>query len=321
MHQQGKHLFAFGPFRLDSRERVLRRGDQPISLTPKAVDILLILVENAEHLIDKDDLMRRVWPDSFVEEGNLTKNIFILRKALGIRDDGGEYIETVARRGYRFAVPVSTLSEEQVGPHIVPNVRAGRPPEDESAKPLKVERIDLWRGHVTAAQPLPKEDVEDESATISSASPVSHEESRGEAQWLKPAEPSPSPRPWLKPVAVIALIAAGALLSFWVFAPSPSPMAIRTTQLTHFGRIDGAERLVSDGMQIYFTERDGGHASVARVGIMGGEPVRIETPFPNAILYDISINRAELLVGSRSGGEAEGPLWVLPAAGGPPSPW
>ena len=90
MHQQAKHFYAFGPFRLDSQERVLRRDDQPVSLTPKAVDILVILVQNAEHLVDKDELMRQVWPDAFVEEGNLTKNIFVLRKALGSRDDGQE---------------------------------------------------------------------------------------------------------------------------------------------------------------------------------------------------------------------------------------
>src|SRR5262249_21541177 len=109
---QGKHFYAFGPFRLDSRERVLLRGGQPVPLNPKVVETLLLLVENAGHLVGKDELMKRVWPDAFVEEGNLTKNIFFLRKALGRGDEGREYIETVPRRGYRFVAKVQTWSKE-----------------------------------------------------------------------------------------------------------------------------------------------------------------------------------------------------------------
>ena len=99
MALQTKHFYAFGPFRLDSEKRVLVRNSVPIPLAPKAAEVLLVLVENAGHLVDKDALIKRVWPDAFVEEGNLNKNIFILRKALGEWEPGRDYIETVPKRG------------------------------------------------------------------------------------------------------------------------------------------------------------------------------------------------------------------------------
>jgi len=92
-------LYEFGPFRLDPSERKLLRGNEIVALTPKAFDTLHLLVRNSGHLMEKDDLIRMLWPDSFVEEGSLSNNIFLLRKALG---EDPAFIETVPRRGYRF---------------------------------------------------------------------------------------------------------------------------------------------------------------------------------------------------------------------------
>ena len=116
MTLQTKHFYAFGPFRLDSEKRVLVRDGTPVPLAPKAAETLLVLVENAGHLVEKDDLMKRVWPDAFVEEGNLNKNIFVLRKVLGEWDGGREYIETVPKRGYRFVAPVSEVTHAEGDP-------------------------------------------------------------------------------------------------------------------------------------------------------------------------------------------------------------
>ena len=80
------HFYEFAPYRIDAVERRLLRGDQPIPLTPKAYDTLLALVENAGHSLKKDELMQRVWPDTFVEESSLTRNISVLRKVLGDED-------------------------------------------------------------------------------------------------------------------------------------------------------------------------------------------------------------------------------------------
>lgn len=112
MVKQEKRLYEFGSFRLDTVERVLLRGDDLVPLAPKAFDTLLALVERRGHLVEKDELMRVVWPDVFVEEGGLTRNISVLRKALGEADDGRGYIETVPRRGYRFVADVTEVADE-----------------------------------------------------------------------------------------------------------------------------------------------------------------------------------------------------------------
>lgn len=105
-----KHFYEFGPFRLDPAEHTLLREGQTVPLTPKVFDILKVLVENNGHLFEKDELMKAVWPDSFVEEGNLTRNISTLRTALGERPED-QYIETVPKRGYRFVARVREVDE------------------------------------------------------------------------------------------------------------------------------------------------------------------------------------------------------------------
>ena len=97
----------FGLFRLDSAERLLLRGGQPVSLTPKAFDLLVYLVERPGRLVTKQELMTALWPDTFVEEANLTYTVSALRKALGDGLDGEHYIQTVPTRGYRFVAAVT----------------------------------------------------------------------------------------------------------------------------------------------------------------------------------------------------------------------
>jgi serine/threonine protein kinase/DNA-binding winged helix-turn-helix (wHTH) protein/WD40 repeat protein len=120
MSLPGKHFYAFGPFRLDSEKRILVREGVPVPLGPKVAETLLVLVESAGHLVDKDELMQRVWPDAFVEEGNLNKNVFVLRKLLGEWDAGREYIETVPKRGYRFVAPVQEVTHAEVATWLDP---------------------------------------------------------------------------------------------------------------------------------------------------------------------------------------------------------
>ena len=114
MAQAAKHLYEFGPFRIDPSEGLLLRDEQPIPLAPKAFEALLLLVESSGHLIEKGVLMQKLWPDSFVEEANLSKYIFTLRQALSDGEDGQKYIETVPKRGYRFVASVQKLAAESV---------------------------------------------------------------------------------------------------------------------------------------------------------------------------------------------------------------
>jgi len=98
--------FEFGPFRVDLSERLLVRDGKAVPLAPKLFETLAILVENSGHILEKDDLINRLWPDTFVEESSLAQNIFQLRKVLKDRESNGQYIETVPKRGYRFSADV-----------------------------------------------------------------------------------------------------------------------------------------------------------------------------------------------------------------------
>jgi DNA-binding winged helix-turn-helix (wHTH) protein/TolB-like protein/Tfp pilus assembly protein PilF len=112
MAGQKAHFYEFGSFQLDTGERLLLCKGQPVPLPPKVYDTLLTLVENSGHIIEKEELMRAVWPDTFVEEANLTVNISALRKALGEGLQEQRYIETVPRRGYRFISTVTEVRDE-----------------------------------------------------------------------------------------------------------------------------------------------------------------------------------------------------------------
>lgn len=123
-------VWEFGPFRLEARERRLLNDGKSIPLPPKVFDTLRLLVENAGHIVTKDELMASLWPDTSVEEGNLTKNIWLIRKALGEAEGENRYIETVPKAGYRFVAPL------RPAPGI--SVPAAFP---DPARPLLVEPI------------------------------------------------------------------------------------------------------------------------------------------------------------------------------------
>lgn len=110
-----KNSYHFGPYFLNGRESVLLRDGSPVALTPKAFDTLVVLVRNSGHLVEKEDLMKEVWPETVVEESNLTQNIFTLRRILGEGDGKSKYIETVPRRGYRFVAQVKEVGESEPG--------------------------------------------------------------------------------------------------------------------------------------------------------------------------------------------------------------
>jgi DNA-binding winged helix-turn-helix (wHTH) protein len=115
MEQKTKCFYDFGPFRLDPVEHVLLSAGNRVPLTPKAFETLLVLVESAGHILEKDDLLKRVWPDTFVEEGTLARNISTLRKALGDDPEGETYVETVPRRGYCFVAAVQPVPYDEPG--------------------------------------------------------------------------------------------------------------------------------------------------------------------------------------------------------------
>ena len=114
MGEQNRCIYEFGPFHLDPQRRVLLREGEPVKLYPKEFDTLLALVERNGEGVDKDELMRRVWGDTVVEEGNLAKNISSLRKILGEKPDQHQYIVTVPGHGYLFVASVRTAAFDEV---------------------------------------------------------------------------------------------------------------------------------------------------------------------------------------------------------------
>ncbi|MCA1574247.1 MAG: winged helix-turn-helix domain-containing protein, partial [Acidobacteria bacterium] len=106
------NIFVFDQYMLAPDERLLLRDGQPVAVTPKTFDLLVVLVRNSGHLVGKDELLQQVWPDSFVEEVNLSVNISALRKALGGDQTAARFIETVPKRGYRFIAPVKRVGND-----------------------------------------------------------------------------------------------------------------------------------------------------------------------------------------------------------------
>lgn len=116
-------VYRFGPFTLDAARRRLSRDGEAVLVPPKALDVLQVLLENRGRTVEKDDLMGRVWPDTVVEEANLTQSVFMLRRALGDEPSDPRYISTVARRGYRF---VASASETGTDPDLSERRRVHR---------------------------------------------------------------------------------------------------------------------------------------------------------------------------------------------------
>jgi Tol biopolymer transport system component/DNA-binding winged helix-turn-helix (wHTH) protein len=144
MSNKTKRIYEFGPFRLDAGEHLLLRDGAAVPLTPKALDLLLALVERHGHLQEKEELFKAVWPDTIVEESNLSSHIAVIRKALGEGGNGARYIETVPKRGYRFAAEVRdvtpVIKQTRSPEHAESNVDATLPADD--AK--QVRRVGHW---------------------------------------------------------------------------------------------------------------------------------------------------------------------------------
>jgi len=131
---QSRQLYGFGSFRVDPEKELLLRDDEAIPLAPKAFQVLLVLVRNSKQVVTKDELMKMVWPDTFVEEANLSRNIFLLRKALGEGPQDHQYIVTVPGRGYRFAEDVQLVPEREL------DIVSAR----HSTVKMQVEETRLW---------------------------------------------------------------------------------------------------------------------------------------------------------------------------------
>ena len=150
MSKQSQHFYEFGPFRLDATDRLLLRDGKVVSLTPKAFEMLLVLVQSGGRVLSKEELIKSLWPDSFVEEANLSHNIYKLREALDEKHNGHKYIETLQRRGYRFVSPVTEILDEGVDLLLEEQIRASIVIEEEETERPAINGNDI---------PLPEENI------------------------------------------------------------------------------------------------------------------------------------------------------------------
>src|SRR5262245_22282336 len=290
MSQQPQHIYEFGPFRLDTAERLLLREGQTVPLATKAVDLWLALVGRHGHVKEKDGLLKTVWPDTFVDESNLSSNISQLRKALGDGENGQRFIETAPKRGYRFVASVKKVVNEHAELMI-----QEQPGSDSAAS--EVEQA-TNAGELITTHPAVKADK-----LLSKADRYR----RGAL------------------LALGALILLGGIFAYVVLRPPPPPKVTASAQITRDGLPKvytsftfSSNSLVTDGPRLFFSEIVNGHWVVAQAPSTEGEAVTIPAFFPAAFLRDISTSRSELLVESGPGSDFESPLWVLPVLGGAP---
>lgn len=205
-----KRFYDFGAFRIDANKRLLLKDGETVPLASKAFDTLLVLVENRGELVTKDELMSRLWPDTVVEEGSLTRNIYLLRKALGEARGQNLYIVTIPGQGYRFVADVCEISEEGLDLRVTERTRTTIVVSEEESEDRDEQLLELPLGASTARAELPA------PATAVRALAVSQTGGPSIARIVRH-----------KPVIVICalVVLAAAAIAIWLYASNGSRQA------------------------------------------------------------------------------------------------
>ena len=266
----------FGPFVFDAQERVLRRDGAPVALTPKGFDLLEAFVEQPGRLLSKDELLRRLWPDIYVEESNLAYHVFGLRKALGDTAENGRYIETVPKRGYRFTAAVSFahLGPDERPSGVVSAITDSAPLGDESLSTLVGGGLSEWEP--ASRRPFPANDTLDLAVPLLGG-PSIYRNDTG------PGRPPARASSRVKRSAIVALVillgasAAYFVARSWGTAPRTEPM--RALPLVSLTGVVRAPSLSPDGKYVVFAwtgeKHDNPDLYVQQIG--AGIPLRLTT--------------------------------------------
>jgi len=301
MNQPFKSRFAFGEFLLDVAERRLLHNGEVVPLSPKVFDTLLLFVENPGHLLEKDELMRRLWPGTFVGEDTLARNISTLRKALGESSESQSYIATVPKSGYRFVAPVQRITETEAD-----SAEKMLPARQDASIESRIEATEAKREQPARAGDLERA----QTSAIDSAIPADSPglgEAGNQGRWRR--------RIGLVGLALAAGSLAG-LVTFYLLAPPPTPRVLRSKQLTHSGRVDPWGGIVRDGSRLFFIERAGDHWNLLQTSTAGGGSQEVAVPFRNTVVLDVSPDHAKLLIGTFAYRGALMPVWIWPVEGG-----
>jgi len=302
MSNQSGDFYEFGPFRLEPAERLLLRHGKPLSVPPKAFAALVILVERGGRVVGKEELMRAVWPETFVEENNLTQCIFTLRRVLDEKNNGHSFIETVPKLGYRFVGPVSKsiAGTEADGIAYLRNSRARiviRQVEQSVAMDEPAIE-DAWPGADALAVPGP-------------ATAAAPKES-GFAILRK--------RRTIYPVMGGLCLVVVVAFAYGLFRPRA---ALRVLDYAPISReVNPVGPVFSDGVHLYFTASTPGGVRLAQMSVLGGEPTFLSPTAPvlKLQLDDLSPGGTEFLVLKEDAGTGEEELWIQPVPAGSPRP-
>ena len=271
-------IYEFGSYSLDPVQMLLRRAGSVVPLQPRALEMLLALLKQRGEVVSKQELMERVWPDSFVEEGNLTQNIFLLRRELGKTLEGEEYIQTVPKRGYRMNVPVQESS--RYGEMEIPSAGSAGTGNAETPR-------------ISAATGLAK----GTSGTL--------------ADWPVLAMLGVLAL-GIGAIVLWQISSAQPKVSGYVRITHDGSM--KRGKADHVGGPDAA--LFADGSRIYFMEGSADAPIIAEVSATGGETGRLAIPFSLPELMDFSAVGSELLVGGTVDEASPMPLWAVPVPAG-----
>ena len=277
-----KCVYEFGPFCLDADERLLLRSGTALPLTPKLFETLLLLVENSGHLLLKDEMMKKLWPDSFVEEVNLSQNISRLRKMLE-ETQSQRFIATVAGQGYRFVADVRRVAADGKAPDAL-----------------------VTENH-------PRESV------VFEENEKGYDAGKLVAPALPPGRRFPRAY-WLSPPAVVA-VAILVWLALPPKPPRLlASTQITNDGRLKWQKYQGYESppLLTDGSRIYLVEdKPGAGQTLAQIPVSRGETITAPVPFRRFRITDIDRKHSELLLlNFQDAVGLEGPLWTYSAVNG-----
>ncbi len=324
MNLKNNQLYQFGPYILDPGKRLLKRLGELVPLTPKSFDMLLVLVENSGNVVEKDALMNRLWPDTFVEESNLAFQVSKLRKALGERPKDHRYIVTIPGRGYRFSGQVTQIQSEGDPQEADSPFRSPKEHEGAASGP--------FNGFAGAADQRHSLDKLEEPGD--SIAPVSCNQGEldadgsgvklilsGGTSAMRPASGVYSSSSQIRSRLRVEYYALAALILVTVghfllnSMATAFPRVLNYTQITH----DGLQKagFVTDGSRLYISELAYGKSTLVQVSVAGGDTVPLAVPFANPGLDDISPNGSELIVANNDA-PYPFPYWIVPMPGGSP---
>jgi Tol biopolymer transport system component/DNA-binding winged helix-turn-helix (wHTH) protein len=287
-------MLKFGPYLVDLEAGEIRKNGFRIRLQEKPLRVLALLAERQDQVVTREELKKHLWPDdTFVDfDTGLNTAVRKLRDALSDSSDKPRYIETIPRRGYRFVARVEIIAPQ------------GR----DAALPASIASSDMISDGGVAP-------VAGSTTAPVRASGASGAEKLGSAdRQIAQIRSAYAAMIWGTVAAAVALL----VLTVWWLTPVPDPRMTEIFRVTQSGRLDYLVRPATDGVRIFYVQRAGDRYDLMQAPVNGGEAQKIDAPFPNTMIWDISLDGSQYLITSFTRRGKPSPLWSWPASGGSP---